>query len=394
MLVWLRVRTVMKVVVCGLGYVGFTASCCIASQSHEVLGIGVSEKMAGAIREGRTSIMEPAVQQMPQDGLAKRLFRADTVIAHHLDDADLAIVFVGTPAAGAGSHNMAHIADVSRQIAQALHVASRATPLPVAYCFIIRPGSVEELIHPIFEAILGAEPNRLVALVYNREFQRKGSAVKDFFEPPKIVIGARDGRRSAAIEALNRSVAASTFNVDYRETEFTKSFDNAGHALKVAYANEIGRICLNFGIRATQAHGIFEADTKLNLSAYCTRPGGAFGGSYLLKDARALQYAAGDSDTSVPLVNTLSRSDEVHKPRLYEYAAEGMPHVAKVLPGRTCLQGRDGGPARKSECGSGAQASARGVRSGHLRSGHRCPTSRWVPISAAHLPACQSLRSR
>lgn len=321
----------MKIVVFGLGYVGFTATCCIASEGHQVLGIDVSAKKVQAIREARAPIVEPGVEEMLQGGLAKGLIGADTVISDHLDDAGLAIVCVGTPSAADGSHNMTYIADVSRQIAQALRGMSRATPLSVVYRSTIRPGSVEELIYPIFEASLGSDTDRLVELVYNPEFLREGSAVKDYFEPPKIVIGTRDGQPNAAIDALNRNITAPTFIVGYREAEFTKFVDNTWHAVKVAYANEIGRVCLNLGINATQVHEIFKADTKLNISAYYTRPGGAFGGSCLPKDVRALQYIAGDSGTAAPLVDSLIRSNEAHKHRLYEYAAEGLPPSAKVL---------------------------------------------------------------
>lgn len=321
----------MKVVIFGVGYVGFTAACCIASEGHQVFGIDISAKKVQAIREGRGPIVEPGVQEMLQDGLAKDLIRADTTIAHHLDDADVAIVCVGTPSAADGSHNMTYIADVSRQIAQALHGKSRAAPLSVAYRSTIRPGSVEELIYPIFEASLGPDTDRLVELVYNPEFLREGSAVKDYFEPPKIVIGTRNGQPNAALETLNRNITAPTFIVGYREAEFTKFVDNTWHALKVAYANEIGRVCLNLGIEATRVHEIFKADTKLNISAYYTRPGGAFGGSCLPKDVRALQYIAGDSGTTVPVVDSLIRSNEAHKHRLYEYAAEGLPPGARVL---------------------------------------------------------------
>lgn len=321
----------MKVIILGLGYVGFTAACCIASEGHEVVGIDVSDKKVAAIRAGHAPIIEPGVEEMLAEGLAGGRISADTAVDGHLEGADLAIVCVGTPSAADGSHNMGYIAEVSRQIAQALAGTKRRVPLTVAYRSTIRPGSIEELIGPIFRAVLGASADELVELVYNPEFLRESSAVKDYFEPPKIVIGTRDGRPNAAMEELNRNIAAPTFHVGYREAEFTKFVDNTWHAVKVAYANEIGRVCLALGIRAAQVHEIFKSDTKLNISAYYTRPGGAFGGSCLPKDVRALQYIGIDSGTNMPLVESLIRSNEAHKHRLYEYAAEGLAPGAKIL---------------------------------------------------------------
>jgi GDP-mannose 6-dehydrogenase len=320
----------MKVVIFGLGYVGFTAACCIASEGHEVPGIDVSLKKVQAIREGIAPIVEPGVEEMLKDGLAKGLISADTDIGSHLDEADLAIVCVGTPSAPDGSHNMGFIADVSHQIAVALK-GDRAKPLSVAYRSTIRPGSIEELIHPIFKAVLGEKTDEMISLVYNPEFLRESSAVKDYFEPPKIVIGTSDGQSNPDMEELNKNITAPTFYVGYREAEFTKFVDNTWHAVKVAYANEIGRVCLNLGIEATKVHEIFKSDTKLNISAYYTRPGGAFGGSCLPKDVRALQYIGVDSGSNMPLVESLIRSNEAHKHRMYEYAVEGLEPGAKVL---------------------------------------------------------------
>jgi GDP-mannose 6-dehydrogenase len=321
----------MKVVIFGLGYVGFTAACCIASEGHSVVGIDVSPKKVEAIRAGRAPIVEPGVEEMLKDGLARGLIDAATEIGDHLADADLAIVCVGTPSGPDGSHNMAYIADVSRQIAQALKGVPRSAPLAVAYRSTIRPGSIEELIGPIFRAVLGAATDTQIELVYNPEFLRESSAVKDYFEPPKIVIGTRDGRPNPAMTELNRNITAPTFVVGYREAEFTKFVDNTWHAVKVAYANEIGRVCLNLGIQASTVHEIFKSDTKLNISAYYTRPGGAFGGSCLPKDVRALQYISGDCGAMTPLVDSLLRSNEAHKHRLYEYAVAGLEPGAKVL---------------------------------------------------------------
>ncbi|MGS4946647.1 nucleotide sugar dehydrogenase [Meridianimarinicoccus sp. RP-17] len=320
----------MKVVIFGLGYVGFTAACCIASEGHAVVGIDVSARKVEAIRAGQAPIVEPGVADMLRAGLNAGLIAADTEIGAHLDDADLAIVCVGTPSGPDGAHNMAYIADVSRQIAAAVDPA-RAAPLSVAYRSTIRPGSIEELIAPIFRARLGDAAARAIRLVYNPEFLREGTAVEDYFAPPKIVIGTADGRPDPAMDVLNAGIDAPTFHVGYREAEFTKFMDNTWHAVKVAYANEIGRVCLQLGIKASDVHAIFKSDTKLNISAYYTRPGGAFGGSCLPKDVRALQWIAADAGAATPLVDSLLRSNEAHKHRLYEYAVAGLAPGAKVL---------------------------------------------------------------
>ncbi|MGJ8596683.1 nucleotide sugar dehydrogenase [Sulfitobacter sp.] len=321
----------MKIMILGLGYVGFTAACCLAHEGHSVVGIDVSEKKVRGILDGHSPIIEPGVDAMLTDGLAQGRISVAASIGSHLEDCDVAIVCVGTPSGVDGAHDMGFIADVSRQIAQAVMKSDRDVPLTVVYRSTIRPGTTEELINPIFKSVLGARAEELIDLVYNPEFLREGSAVQDYFTPPKIVIGTRDGTPNAHMEAVNANIKATCFIVGYREAEFTKFVDNSWHAVKVAYANEIGRVCLQLGISARQVHEIFISDTKLNISPYYTRPGGAFGGSCLPKDVRALQYIAADVGANTHLIDSLLRSNEAHKHRLYEYAIEGLEPGAKIL---------------------------------------------------------------
>jgi GDP-mannose 6-dehydrogenase len=323
----------VKVVIFGLGYVGFTAACCIARQGHEVIGVDVSARKVADINRGIAPIVEPEVSEMLAEGLAQGRISACTEIGDALDGADLAVVCVGTPSAADGAHNMGYVADVSRQIARALKGVSRAKPLTVAYRSTFRPGTCEGLVQPIFDTILGpcSGDGAPVNVAYNPEFLREGSAVADYFAPPKIVIGTRDGRPDPAMEALHEGIEAPVFHVGYREAEITKFVDNTWHAVKVAFANEIGRVCLQLGVSAAKVHEIFVSDTKLNISPYYMRPGGAFGGSCLPKDVRALSHIAADTGTNLPLVDSLLRSNEAHKHRLFEYAVEGLEPGARVL---------------------------------------------------------------
>ncbi|MEQ8771371.1 MAG: nucleotide sugar dehydrogenase, partial [Erythrobacter sp.] len=255
---------------------------------------------------------------------------ATTSLASELDDCDLAIVCVGTPSGVDGAHNMSFIAQVTRSIATALK-PDREKPLTLAYRSTMRPGSCENIIWPILESHLGDKATSAVELVYNPEFLREASAIDDYFHPPKIVIGTLGGKPSANMAKLNEGIDAPVFEVGLREAEITKFVDNSWHAVKVAFANEIGRVCQNLDISAKAVHEIFKSDTKLNISAYYTRPGGAFGGSCLPKDVRALQYIAADTGSATHLVDSLIRSNEAHKHHQFLKATEGLQPGAKVL---------------------------------------------------------------
>lgn len=319
----------MKIAILGLGYVGITAAACLARQGHEVIGVDPNPTKVDAILAGRSPITEPGVAELLSAGVEKKLISACTTLVPQIADCELAIVCVGTPSAVDGSHNMTHIAEVSRQLAELLR-SNPESSLTVVYRSTIRPGTIEELIAPIFDSVLGVESNR-VELVYNPEFLRESSAVKDFFSPPKIVVGTATGERCPLIDEINEGIDAPVFYVKYRESEITKFVDNTFHAVKTVFANEIGRICIQLGISAAEVHKIFISDTKLNISPYYLRPGGAFGGSCLPKDVRALQFVSRLSGGQTHLIDSLINSNEAHKTFLFNYATRDLKYGAQVL---------------------------------------------------------------
>lgn len=320
----------MKVAVLGLGYVGCTAVACIASQGHSVVGIDVSESKVALVNDGVSPIKEPGIDELLAKAKESGLLSASTNVEASLADCDLAIVCVGTPSGVDGSHNMSYIVQVTRQIAASV-AQGRSRPLSVAYRSTMRPGTMDQMISPIFSSVLGSKAADQVDLVYNPEFLREATAVHDYFHPPKIVVGTKDGQPNAAMEALHHGIEAPVFVVPFREAEITKFVDNSWHAVKVAFANEVGRVCQSLGISASTVHEIFVSDTKLNISAYYMRPGGAFGGSCLPKDVRALQYISADLGANTPLVDSLLRSNEAHKHYQFTRIAEELDPGSRVL---------------------------------------------------------------
>jgi GDP-mannose 6-dehydrogenase len=319
----------MKIAIFGLGYVGLTAAACLSSEGHEIVGIDVSDEKVAAINAGKSPIAEPGIPELIASAVTKGLLRATKDAAPHLNSCDMAFVCVGTPSAPDGSHNMTYIAEVSRQIA-ALISPDRPDALTVVYRSTMRPGTTEDLIEPIFEQQLGHDSGK-VELVYCPEFMRESVAISDFFHPPKIVIGTRNAEPCVRLDALNAKIQAPRFYTNYREAELTKFVDNTFHAVKIAFANEIGRVCNQLGISARTVHQIFVSDTILNISPYYLRPGGAFGGSCLPKDVRALQYIASDAGADTHLIDSLLRSNDAHKHFLFENCVKDLPRHSKVL---------------------------------------------------------------
>ena len=159
----------------------------------------------------------------------------------------------------------------------------------------------------------------------------KLSAVKDFFNPPKVVVGTADGKPSERVEEMNKNLNAPTFTVGYREAEFTKFVDNSFHALKVAYANEIGRVCVNSRHRRQGGSQDLRIGHQAQHIAILPAPGRPIGRIRLPKDVRALQYIAGDIGANTHLIDALMRSNDAHKHFLFARAVDGLKPGAKIL---------------------------------------------------------------
>lgn len=319
----------MKIAVFGMGYVGTTAAACLAKVGYEVLGVDVSEEKVAEINAGESPIAEPGLGELIRSAVDNKLLRATTKPGAEMNSISVAMVCVGTPSSSDGSHNMGFIAEVSRQIASLID-PNRKDQLTVVYRSTFRPGTMDELVLPIFKQAIG-NSSEAFELVYNPEFLRESVAINDYFNPPKIVIGTHDGSPCKNLDLLYGCINAPVFYTKFREAEMTKFVDNTFHAVKIAFANEIGRVCRQLDIDTSKVHEIFVSDTKLNISPYYLRPGGAFGGSCLPKDVRALQQISSDVGAHTHLIDSLLRTNEAHKHFLFDLCAGYLSAGAKVL---------------------------------------------------------------
>jgi GDP-mannose 6-dehydrogenase len=165
----------------------------------------------------------------------------------------------------------------------------------------------------------------------NPEFLREGTAVHDYLNPPKTVIGELNPASGDLLASLYGHLAAPLVRTDIETAEMVKYADNAWHALKVGFANEIGNVCKGLGVDGHRVMDIFCKDTKLNLSPYYLKPGFAFGGSCLPKDLRALLYKAKTLDVSVPILAAILPSNEQQIERAVRAVVEKASRKVGVL---------------------------------------------------------------
>ncbi len=169
---------------------------------------------------------------------------------------------------------------------------------------------MREVVIPALEAHSGKRAGGEFGVCINPEFLREGTAVHDYFNPPKTVIGEFSPASGDLLASLYEGMPGPLIRTDIETAEMVKYADNAWHALKVGFANEIGNVCKALGVDGQRVMGIFCQDTKLNLSSSYLKPGFAFGGSCLPKDLRALLYKAKTLDVSAPILGAILPSNE------------------------------------------------------------------------------------
>jgi GDP-mannose 6-dehydrogenase len=322
----------MKIVVCGLGYVGTTAAACLLKDGHRVVGVDISRDKVGQVAAGCAPVSEEGVGAMLAAGRADGRLSAATALGATLDDADMALVCVGTPSAANGALDLSHVIAVAGQIGGAIRNGPpRARPLLVVFRSTMPPGSMDGAVMPALAASAGEAPGARYEAAFNPEFLRESTAVADYYAPAKIVIGERAPGAARRLYGLYGGIAAPLFEMPFAAAELVKLTDNAFHALKVAFGNEIGRIALALGVAPGQVAEAFLSDTKLNISPAYLRPGGPFGGSCLPKDVRAIAALAAQRGVETPVLANAMSSNDAHKRFLAQLV------IARLAPGAAVL---------------------------------------------------------
>jgi len=298
----------MKISVFGLGYVGCVSAACLANDGHQVVGVDVNPQKVETVGAGRSPIVEPGLDELVAEGVRSGRLVTTTSARDAVAASDVSLICVGTPSNGNGSLNLKYVENVCREIGDALRdkhgyhvVVMRSTVLP---------GTCALRLIPLIEEYSGRDVGDGFGVAMNPEFLREGSAIKDYYHPSQIVIGEVDERSGDITEALYAGIDAQRVRTTIETAEMVKYASNAFHATKVAFANEIGRVCKAHGVDGREVMDILCQDRQLNISPAYLKPGFAFGGSCLPKDLRALLYRAKEHDIDLPLLRGALQSNQ------------------------------------------------------------------------------------
>lgn len=299
-----------RIAVLGLGYVGSVTAACLAHLGHRVIGVDRDEHKVESIETGRAPFYEPGLAELIQEGHANGRLSATVLLQPAIQQSEIALICVGTPSERNGNLGLDQLRRVCTQVAAASEGKGRR--LIVAVRSTVFPGTCEELTSDCLSG------SGRFAVVSNPEFLREGNAVRDFLEPTLLVVGGTDRCSVEKVAALYQPLGVEACLVSLRTAEMIKYACNTFHAVKVAFANEMGALSGALGVSGMEVMDTLCRDTKLNISSAYLKPGFAFGGSCLPKDLRALVYRAGRLDLKVPLLETVLPSNDQHLRRVIQ----------------------------------------------------------------------------
>ena len=328
----------MKIAIFGLGYVGSVSAACLADAGHDITGVDVDPHKLSLIRRGRAPVSEPGLDDLLARMVADGRLAVTDDTAAAVQQSDLSLVCVGTPSRRNGSLDTTFLERVIGQIGAAL--AHGSAYHVVAIRSTVLPGVVASRLMPLLEDASGRRAGDDVGMCVNPEFLREGSAIRDFRRPPFTIIGATDRRAGDVLEAMYAHLESPVHRVLPDEASMVKYASNAFHAVKVAFANEIGAVCQQLAIDGATVMRIFSEDRDLNISPRYLRPGFGFGGSCLPKDLRAMVHLTRELDVVGPVLGNVLPSNDAHIQRTVD-AVLGLRQRRVALLGLSFKVGSD-----------------------------------------------------
>lgn len=303
----------MNISVFGLGYVGCICLGCLADNGHKVIGVDINDLKVEQINNGRSIIIEEKIDEIIRKQWENGNIYATDDVYQAVSKTEISLICVGTPSTNNGHLDIEAVLKVTEEIANAIKlkddfhiVVLRSTVLP----------GTNHKITQLIEELSGKTSGDDFSVVSNPEFLREGSAVADFYSPPFTLLGSVHKKAVTIMEQIYAKIDAPIIITEPKVAEILKYVNNTFHALKIAFANEVGNICKGIGINSHHLMEIFCMDRKLNISSKYLKPGFSYGGSCLPKDLKALQTIAHDLYLDCPVLSNIERSNEVQKSKV------------------------------------------------------------------------------
>lgn len=228
-----------RISVFGLGYVGTISLGLLSLEGHRVIGVDIDQNKLGLLRKGISPIIEEGVQELIAGVVKSGRVEATDDMAYAVQNTDISFVCVGTPANLNGSQDLGAIKRVAAQIGDALKEKSEHHVVVIRST--VPPGTVEGVIKVILEEHSKKRLGQHFGLCFQPEFLREGSSIKDYNNPPFTIVGGDSEHSIEMVRQIFGHLSCDFISTSIRSAEMLKYCCNVFHAIKIVFANEIGR---------------------------------------------------------------------------------------------------------------------------------------------------------
>jgi len=311
----------MNICVVGSGYVGLVTGACLADFGMSVVGVDKDAAKVEALSRGKVPIYEPGLATLVQKNMEEGRLRFSTDLAPAIEEAQAVFIAVGTPPKTDGSADLTFIREVASSIAQHLN----------GYKVIVTKSTVPIGTGKMIETIVrqGAGSRHRFAVVSNPEFLREGSAIDDFMNPDRVVIGTRDRRAAELMMDVYSPLAAAAVPfivTDVETAELIKYASNGFLATKISFINEVAQICEAWGANVEVVAKGMGLDNRIGPKFLSAGPG--YGGSCFPKDTRAVAQIARDQGLRFRIIEAVLEVNEATQKRMIEKIERAMGSMA------------------------------------------------------------------
>ncbi|MBT2662882.1 UDP-glucose/GDP-mannose dehydrogenase family protein [Bacillus sp. ISL-45] len=294
----------MRVAVLGTGYVGLSTGVCLAEIGHNVICIDVDERKIELLKEGKSPIYEPGLEDLLSKNSSAGRLAFTTSHQYALSHADIIIIAVGTPQSDDGQADLSFLEQAAKDLAE--HI--------VRDCIVVIKSTVPVGTNEYFETLLLAQlKNKVdIKMVSNPEFLRQGSAIEDTLKADRIIIGSDDAGASKKIREMYRPLNVPFLLTNVRSAEMIKYASNAFLATKISFINAIANLCEAAGADVDDVAKGMGLDKRIG-SAFL-KAGIGYGGSCFPKDVKAMLHTS--RNLGVPfllLEETIAINDHQHE---------------------------------------------------------------------------------
>jgi UDPglucose 6-dehydrogenase len=309
----------MKISIIGSGYVGLVSGAGLAEAGHSVLCMDIDTKRVENLRQGKSPIYEPGLDEMLVSNSERGHLAFSTSLEEAVDHAEALLIAVGTPPSEDGSADLAHVLGVASGIGKCLSkhllVIVKST-VPVGTCDRVRKAIQEQL------DLRDEKTSFNVAS--NPEFLAEGGAIKDFMQPNRIVCGVENKRSEALLREMyapfNRNHEKMLF-MDVHSSELTKYSANAMLATKISLMNELANIAERVGADIEHVRQGIGSDPRIGYAFIYAGPG--YGGSCFPKDVRALSHTSREYGFEAKILDAVESVNASQKTHLFEMLNKG-----------------------------------------------------------------------